>query len=58
MDERGKEVTSEQFADLIADAGETVSAYSNISVHIGCRLVSVQLLYLLLKHTLRYLIFC
>lgn len=24
LDERGKEMTSEKFADLIADAGETV----------------------------------
>lgn len=27
LDERGKEMTSEKFADLIADAGETVGSY-------------------------------
>ena len=35
LDEKGKEISSEQMAELVADAGNTVSTISN-SNQMGC----------------------
>lgn len=40
LDEHGKEVTSEQFADLMADASDTVCRWAFCNAAIGTSLLS------------------